>query len=150
MNTDNWEIIPYIGVGPLRFGMNRSQARSLIEVPLSTFKRGPFATNDTDAYDDYQLHLDYDPTDRLMCIMAFGECVPIHYKDVVFLGRNIQSVVAEIASHGFSVQYDDEGHWVLGAGFVLYAPDDVVKAVTVFKKGYYEEEIARALTSRKD
>jgi len=39
---------------------------------------------------------------------------------------------------GLSSRYDD-GYFLDDAGFALYAPDDVVKAVTVYQKGYYDE-----------
>jgi hypothetical protein len=71
--------------------------------------------------------------------MGFGSS-PIHYKDVVKVKRRLQDVLNDLASLGLVSRYDDEGYWFDEAGFVLYAPDDIIKAVTVFKRGYYEEE----------
>jgi hypothetical protein len=138
---DYWNIIPYAGVGVLRFGTSRSEARSLLNnTPPSTFRRGPYAAADSDAYNDISLHLDYDFDDHLQCIMAFGSC-PIFYENTSFLNRPLRDVLADLAKVGLSSQYDDEGYWFHDAGFVLYAPDNIVKAVTVYRKGYYEEEI---------
>jgi hypothetical protein len=72
--------------------------------------------------------------------MAFGNC-PIHYKNILFLNRPLQEVVNDLAGIGLSSQYEDEGYWFHDAGFVLYAPDNMVKAVTVYRRGYYEEEV---------
>lgn len=41
MTLDHWDIIAYLGVGPLRFGMPRPQDRSLIGLDISVFKKGP-------------------------------------------------------------------------------------------------------------
>ena len=79
-----WEIHPYTGVGALQFGLDRARARSLLGSNYSVFRRGPYATNDTDAFDDLGLYLEYDRNERLDCIEAVGEC-PISYKGITLL-----------------------------------------------------------------
>lgn len=135
--TNGWDIAPYEGVGPIRFGMTRSQVQSLLGGSVSTFRKGPYASTDTDAYDQLGLHLHYDKGDRLECIEAWGPC-PIYYQGASLLNANIQAVLERLAALGLSSRYDD-GYFFDDAGFALYAPDDVVKAVTVYPKGYYDE-----------
>lgn len=36
-----WEITPYVGVGPVRFGMTRQQVRDAVGAPSEEFKRTP-------------------------------------------------------------------------------------------------------------
>jgi len=98
MTSDPWSIIPYVGVGPIRFGLSRAQARALVEGAPSTFRQGPYAISETDAYEQLYLHLYYDSADRLRCIMAFGSN-PIHYKHIALLNRRLQAVLADLASH---------------------------------------------------
>jgi hypothetical protein len=132
-----WDIAPYEGTGPLRFGMTRSQVRSLLRGSVSTFRKGPYASTDTDAYDELGLHLHYDKGDRLECIEAWGPC-PIYYQRASLLNANTQEVLERLAGLGLSSRYDD-GYFLDDAGFALYAPDDVVEAVTVYPRGYYDE-----------
>jgi hypothetical protein len=132
-----WDIAPYEGVGPLRFGLTRSQAQSLLGRDVSVFRKGPYASTETDAYDALGLHLHYDGKDRLECIEAWGSC-PIYYKDTPLLNASVQEVLERLKNLGLSSRYDD-GYFFDGGGFVPYAPDDVVKAVTVYRKGYYDE-----------
>jgi hypothetical protein len=138
--SNRWDIIPYIGVGPLQFGLSRAQARSLFEGAPSTFRHGPYAISDTDAYEELGLHLYYDSEDRLRCIMAFGS-VPIHYNNVDLLNRRLEEIINDLTDLGLTSRYDDEGYWFDDAGFVLYAPEKSVKAITVYRSGYYEEEV---------
>lgn len=137
MSINRWEITPYVGVGPLRFGLTRSQARSLLGTSVSAFRKGPYASTETDAYDGLGLHLHYDGNDRLECIEAWGSC-PVYYKDAALLNASVQEVLERLANLGLSSRYDD-GYFLDDGGFALYAPDDVVKAVTVYRKGYYDE-----------
>jgi hypothetical protein len=146
MLLDRWEIIPYSGVGSLRFGLSRSEARSLLEGTPSTFRQGPYAISDTDAYEELGLHLYYDSDDLLRCIMAFG-AGPIHYESIMLLKRPLEEVVEDLARLGLSPRYDDEGYWFHDVGFVVYSPESTVEAVTVYRRGYYEEEIALASNS---
>jgi hypothetical protein len=53
----------------------------------------------------------------------------------------LDELLDELTDLGLSSRYDNEGYWFDDAGFVLYAPDNIVKAVTVYRRGYYEEEV---------
>jgi hypothetical protein len=78
MLIDRLDISPFIGLGPLGFGLLRSQVRVILGGGVVTFKKGPYAEVETDACDRLGLHLHYDIQDRLECIEAFGGC-PIYY-----------------------------------------------------------------------
>ena len=94
-----WEIVPYVGVGPIQFGQTRSQVRSLLGGNVSVFRKGPSASTETDAFNELGLHLHYDAQDRLECIEAWGPC-PIYYKDVALLNVGVQEVLARLAGLG--------------------------------------------------
>jgi hypothetical protein len=141
MMSERWNIMPYVGVGPLKFGLSRAVARSLVEGTPSTFRQNQYAESDTDAYEE--LHLYYDSKDTLKCIMGYGSS-PIHYDNVILMDRSLRDVLDELTTLGLRARYDDEGHWVDDAGFVIYAQDNTVKAITVYRKGYYEEQVALA------
>lgn len=140
MISYDWNIVPYIGVGPLHFGLSREQIRAMFIDSPSTFRQGPYAVSDTDAYEELRLHLYYDSEDKLRCIMEF-ESGPIHFQDTLFLARLLSDVLYDLARLKLTPRYDNDGYWFDDAGFVLYAPDNIVKAVTVYRTGYYEEEV---------
>jgi hypothetical protein len=75
--------------------------------------------------------------------MAFGSA-PIHFKNVILLNRRLDQVLDDLARLALTCRYDDEGYWCHEGGFVLYAPENIVKAVTVYRSGYYEEEVELA------
>ena len=137
VSLKRWEIVPYKAVGPLYFGLTRDQGRSLLGEKFSSFRKGPYSATDTDAYDECGLHLYYDEKDRLEAIEAFEPC-PVYYRDISLLNISVREVLDRLASLGVSARYDD-GHLLDAGGFALYAPDDVVRAVTVYRKGYYDE-----------
>jgi hypothetical protein len=134
----NWNIIPYIGVGPLLFGMARFEVRNLLGSPVKSFKRGPFTSVETDAFGPLALSVEYDTMDRLRCIEAFATC-PIYFRGISLLNKSPQVILNELTSLGLKAREDD-GYFFDEGGFVLsIGPEDVVNAVTVYRKGYYEE-----------
>jgi hypothetical protein len=136
MKMQNWDIMPYKGVGLVLFGIRSAEAEELLGSNAATFKKGPHAVGETKAYDELGLHLHYDSKDRLECIEAFGSC-PLAYKGLALLNKNIEPVLEILTNLGLGYRYDD-GYFIDTEGFALYAPDGVVKGVTVYRKGYYQ------------
>lgn len=137
MRIDCFDILPYEGVGPLRFGFSRDNVHTILGYTFSKFRKGPFAVSDTDAYDELCLHLYYDLQDRLECVEAFGSC-PICYNKVVLLHRDIESVVSDLAKSGLTCRFDD-GYFFDDGGFALVVDESTVEAITVYRRGYYDE-----------
>jgi hypothetical protein len=54
-----FEIDPYTGVGPIRFGMTAGEVRSMVGGELVTFRKGPFASGDTDDFVGQGTHVHY-------------------------------------------------------------------------------------------
>src|SRR5437899_12990923 len=79
------EIRPFEGLGDVRFGMRRGDARALLGQEFRSFKKTPLADRLTDAYTQFGLHLYYDGQDRLEFVEAFQPCVPI-FRGVELLG----------------------------------------------------------------
>lgn len=131
----SWDIKPYVGVGPLCLGMTREQVRSLLGGVLSVHQKGSASY---DAYKELDLHLYHDTEDRLEFIEAFGSC-PIHYQHAYFLRNDVHNVLNELAQLGLFSQYENQLHVFETGGFALYVSDDIVLAVSVFRKGYYDD-----------
>jgi hypothetical protein len=102
---------------------------------FSVHKKGP---NAFEAYAELDLHLYYDTADRLEFIEGFGSC-PIYYQNVACLRRDAQEVLQALAKLGLTSRYENQLHIFDDGGFALYVPDDTVLAVSVFRRGYYDE-----------
>jgi|ERR1017187_3575325 hypothetical protein len=135
-----WDIRAFDGVGPIDFGTARNQVRSFLGPNFESFRKGADALTLTDAYDELGLHFFYDTDDRLESLVAFGSC-QICYKNTFLLKDRVSDVCDRLCTIGVSFRYDD-GYYLYyfdTAGFVLYAPNDFVEAVTVYRKACFEE-----------
>lgn len=132
------EIIPHVGVGPIRFGMTRAEVRTVLGNDVSVIRKWPY-TREIDAYDALGVHLEYDSDDKLICVEAWGSC-PIHYKDCLLLNASAKEVLQKLADLGLRSRYDD-GYFFDDGGFMLYCPHDIIKAVTVYRPAYYDEAV---------
>jgi len=45
-----YEVLPHVGVGPVRLGMSRDEVRRVMTGPCQPFRKGPFAAHETDAF----------------------------------------------------------------------------------------------------
>jgi hypothetical protein len=132
----NWVIKPFVGVGPLTFGLSRQEVRALLGTNYHSFRQGPFATNETDAFDDLGLHTDYDANDKLEFVEGQGN-TKLLFNGVSFLEESIFDVLQRQVVRKLNYLYEN-GLYIFGsAGFSLYVEDDLVKSVGVFRRGYY-------------
>ena len=134
----DWIIRPYEGLGGLYFGMGRSEAHIALGSEAESFRKAPSSTEETDAYDLLGLHLYFDEDDRLDFIEAFSPCEP-KFANISLLSENAQTVLAKLESLGHEANYDDGGYFFDELGFVLYAPSEEIEAVSVYRKGYYDD-----------
>jgi hypothetical protein len=132
-----WNIIPFVGMGDLRFGIPRLEVRSFLGNDFQSFlKYGE--TRETDAYNGLGLHLYYNVNDRLEFIEAFAPCRP-EYQGIQLLNQKLDAVLKQLRSIGFDARYDDEGYFFDQLGFALYVPHSSIEAVSVYRQGYYDE-----------
>jgi hypothetical protein len=55
----NWRIVAQQSVGPIKFGMTRSELREILAQPYNAFRKGIDAAELTDAFDTLDLHVFY-------------------------------------------------------------------------------------------
>ena len=135
VQSRRWEIRPYVGVGELEFGLTRDQARQLLGAGWSVFRRWPYH-KEYDVYPELGLTLEYDDAGILESVEASAPC-PIEFGGVRLVGATAGAVQAQLAKLGLHCRRDD-GCFFDSAGFALYEPRGVVKAVTVYRRGYYD------------
>lgn len=129
----DWEIHPFVGVGPICFGQSRDEVLSLLGSPSRTFKKVPFAVTETDAFNEIGLHVYYDSTfhvESIDALVSSGLC----FESVVLLNRPVEAVVSEMTFRG----YTNESLTFNEIGISLYDVDGIVKCVTIFPKGYFD------------
>jgi hypothetical protein len=131
------EIIPFASIGLLAFGDSREVARGKLGSTFSTFRKVSGA-NETDSFDDLGLHLYYDDAGHLEFVEAFG-AAEVTFRGICFLGRNLESVIADMKSLGFSPTEADVGVDFVEAGIALTAQSGGVEGVAAHRKGYYDD-----------
>jgi len=137
ISNQSWAIKPFVGVGPLTFGLSREDVRRLLGSAFRPFRQGPFATNDTDAFDDIGIHADYDANQRLEFVEGWGN-TEIRFDDISFLEEPISDVLQNPALCRFNHLYENGLYIFESGGFSLYVEGDRVKSVGVFRRGYYD------------
>ena len=130
-----YQIAPYESVGPVRFGMTQTEVQAALSEHFETFRRGPFATGDTQMYG--QCFVNYDSDGRCNSVEFFGDAV------VLFNGKNLFSLSCPALRELLApVEDNDSGFTSFEHGIGIYAPyedeePDKVESIIVFKKGYY-------------
>jgi hypothetical protein len=135
---DLQNIIVFQGLGDIRFGMNRDDIRSLLGEEYTTFSRAGNVVPEIDSYDNIGLQLNYDENDKLEFIEAFLPANPI-YDNITFLGRQPDAVHQDMISKGMTAIQDDVGYDFPDLGFGIYVREDTVEAVSIYRKGYYDD-----------
>ena len=130
------ELLPFVGLGTMRFGMTRAEARGALGDNYRSFRKVPAAPTLTDAYADLGLHLYYDPADRLEFIEAFKPAQPT-FRSIELLAPTDDVLKRLLQSGAGPARRDLEAYFFHDHGFALYSPGPDVEGVSVFTKGYY-------------
>ena len=136
--ASRWTIEPFVGLGELEFGMSRTETRRLLNTDVVSFRKTPSEIQLTDDYSGIGFHLYFDENDNLEFIETFTPC-PVEYEGMRFLGIPLEQVLAEANSRGMAYEQllSQEACFFKNLGFVLYVPEVIVEAVSIYKKGYH-------------
>jgi hypothetical protein len=131
------DIIPFKSIGVLTFGDSRPVSRQKLTSKFSTFQKAD-GENETDSFDDLGLHLYYSDEGQLEFVEAFDPAEVV-FRGIRFLGRDLNSIMSDMGSLGFSPTKADVGVNFETAGIALTAPSGVVEGVAAHRKGYYDQ-----------
>jgi hypothetical protein len=139
-------VLPHVGVGNLRFGKSRREARSLLGQPSEVSRRSAWSRNLTDRYEELWLTLDYSDLDELEFIeIGSGKCSVI-IDEVQLMPGRASDVADRLRSRGYILSTIDSGLSVEGVGVSLFIPSTeanaVVEAVSVASKNLGELDIS--------
>lgn len=115
--AEPWELLPYEGVGPLRFGMSRNQVIDLLGQPRRVLDREPMLV---ESYPDVQPI--YAPDGRLVAAHTTGAALAWH--GITLTERPVSEVERELSAAGVPCEPDEDGPAVPSLGIELYAPDE--------------------------
>lgn len=135
-------ITPYVGVGPLKFGMTRTDAHKILGAPLSS-KKSRFSQESTDLWDENGLQLTFSGEDEKLVEISLYPNLP----DVEWNGLKLFEVPGVDA---FRSLYDLDNAPLTKAGATIFLKlglavggflhsDESDKSVTAFAKGRWDD-----------
>lgn len=138
-----WIIEPHVGVGPLRFGMTRTEARATVARPCTAFQKGDGPREPTDAFDELLLHVHYDNDARCVFIEFGGGVLRPIFQGNDLLTRPFRGALAWFRRLDPGVELDcGLSSRALGIGLYAPAADEEpmrpAEGVAVFPRGYYD------------
>ena len=138
-----FEIKPYIGVGPIEFGMTIDLVRKVIGGEVKSFMKTEESETYTDAFIGKGIHVNYN---------RLGNCEAVEFgrpAEPLFMGNKLIGVPFKKIKKLFeafdsSLDIDDTGFTSFELGAGIYVPTlkkslmEPVEGIIVFEKGYYD------------
>lgn len=136
-----FDIASYERVGPISFGMSRTDVRKQLGVPVETFMKTNDSAVPTDAFDELGIHVFYDAQDACEAV-EFWRSGPT-FRGKKMLNERFAKIAAWLEAIDPGAKPNASGLTSLAFGFGLYAespeePQSVIASVIVFKRGYYD------------
>jgi hypothetical protein len=136
------QITPYVGIGPIRFGISKAEVRASLAVPVREFRKTPSAVMPTDAFPSLGLHIYYKLPGLCEAVEAADPAKPTLFgKDLIAQPFNmLHEWLRELDEE---IKVDETGLTSLRFGVGFFAPGlksdpaALVEAVIVFEKRYY-------------
>jgi hypothetical protein len=138
-----FEITPYVGVGPITFGLTRVEVRRRLAAPVESFMKTPTSAAPADTFDTLGIHVHYDSDDRCEAVELWSSRPT--FRGQPLLGQPFAEIERWLRTIDPDVRSDSSGLTSLTFGFGLYAPSALhdpqspVEGVIVFRPGYYDQ-----------
>lgn len=137
-----FDIRPYEGAGPVRFGMTRAEVRAAVAAPSEEFRKSAGDELPTDAFDTAGLHVYYKRPGVCEAVELAAPAVPV-LEEQFLLRQPYAALRRWFEAHDKTVETDESGLTSFRYGVGLYAPQAdsnpaaPPEGVIVFEKGYY-------------
>lgn len=132
--------IPFKQVGPLKFGMRRSEVRQICGEFRSAKCGFPV---DNHHLDDFgSLHGLYTPDLRLEAVSIFPEADIVINGNLIHLGKDADSFVRQLSLITDDVRYVelDQSFVSERLGVVIFCPEKTIENALFYTEHYYDEE----------
>jgi hypothetical protein len=140
----DFEVEPYVGVGPIAFGLTRAEVRRRMAVPVEAFMKTPSSAAPTDAFDALGVHVYYDLHERCEAVELGRRHVVPTFRGRALVGRSRIELQRWLSLLDPDLRIEEGRITSLKLGFGLYAPSDdpeaLVEGAIVFRSGYYSYE----------
>lgn len=126
-----WTATPLVGINGVKFGMPRSEVRTVLGGKYKEFKKSKFSKNTTDDFGT--CHVFYSPDDKCEAVEVFSECEVLVDGKLLF-PLDIPSVKKQVDD-----LEEDTGSYIskkLSIG--IYAPGGTPESILFGEAGYYE------------
>ena len=136
-----YEIIPYVGIGEIQFGMKCDEVCELLGEDYRRINN-VYTTGYRVCYPNLNMH--FDGNDVLIAIEG-NEVAGLSYQGFEIAGKPFNEVSRYLKSFDKEIKTDSAGATSYRLGIGLYVPTikkskkELVQGVIVFKEGYYGE-----------
>lgn len=119
-----------VGFDNVKFGMERSEVRTLLGEPVREFKKSKFSKMTTDDYSAY--HIFYDKNNKFEAVEFFDE-VEIKIDNNIVFPISIDS----LKKMNYNFTSDGDGFISVEHSIGVYAPGGKAESILFAVKGYY-------------
>lgn len=119
-----------VGFDNVKFGMERSEVRTLLGEPVREFKKSKFSKMTTDDYSEY--HIFYDKDNKFEAVEFFDE-VEIKIDNNIIFPISIDS----LTKMNYNFTSDGDGIISVEYSIGVYAPNKNPESILFAKKDYY-------------
>lgn len=138
--TLQFKYIPYNSVGPLVYGMKRSEVRKICGKYRSAKCGFP---NENHNLDDFGLlHGLYTPELRLEAVSLFPEADLVIQGKMIHLGLDAIVFINQLRAITDDIKYVDLDQSFVSEklGMVVFCPENTIENVLLYSEHYYDEE----------
>ncbi len=143
-----YDIRPFHGIGPITFGMDRSEVRKTLPAPFEEYRQNEFANNTSDAFDNIGVTVHYDQDNKCECISIWSDEEPVTFQERAIFKENPSQIVEWIKVLDGSAKLGGENTltstlYCMSIGFDgdPSDPDASISDITLFTKRYYETNL---------
>lgn len=135
------EILSYIGVGDIRFGMTINEVRNTINSEATSFMKSAYSPLPTDSFNEDSIHVFYKQPGVCEAVEFYEPANPT-LRGQSFVGRSFRAVRSWIEPQDSEIEIEDGSLISFKLGIGLYIPninepEAIVESLIVFEKGYY-------------
>jgi hypothetical protein len=137
-----WTITPFVRVGPIMFGMQRTEVHNLLGAEFRVFRKTTTSETDAEAFDRELVHVYYDKESRVQSVELFDlSTVAV---DGHILGQALTGWIECITGLGYQVQPIPSGYCVPSIGLSSFTADSKrVESNMVFSLENFQTSMGR-------
>ena len=130
----NFEIIPLVSVGKIKFGTDRADVRNSLG-DWREFKKNKFSKNTADDFGS--CHVFYNAENKCVAVEFFRGNAALILNGQALFSLDYDGIKSTIKAAHNNIEADENGFTSAALQLGVYAPSENVEAILVADKGYY-------------